>query len=144
MHCQKKKPIEKKQGLHLHLFSLLDSPPKSTNLRLKPQIRLHFLARKKHTVFCRWHPGWTMNQQTPPGKLAFGTQSHVGILERWGRMGKSPKKWRWEITLWKINREPKVMEVDGFGGWFSFFHWVSFRFAADHFPGLVYSNIWLW
>ena len=40
--------------------------------------------------------------------------TQVGILERWGRMRKSPKKWRrWEITLWKINMEPKVMEVDG-------------------------------
>ena len=90
------------------------SPPKSTNLRLKPQIRLHFLATKKHTVFCRWHPGWTMNQQPPRGKLAFWTQSHVGILERWGgwenhqRNGEDEK-----LHSGKIDREPQSHG----GGW---------------------------
>lgn len=46
-----------------------------------------------------------------------GTQ--VGILKRWGRMGKSPKKSRrWEITLWKIHMlNPK-----------------SWRWLGDDFP----------
>lgn len=64
-----------------------------------------------------------------------GTQ--VGILERWVRMTKSPKKWRKrEITLQKINNSPQSHG----GGWeiqFSRFKWVIFKFHALNFPGCI-------